>query len=146
MAEIETSLEIETPIFKKFKEFLVAKSIYSPNVFSKTPQSLSTFPTVILKETNNRDYSQGVTLDRTEFVNEITDTIEIYTKDMIIDGVKVSSKKIMQELKELTYLFFRTWGFTRTQSTEADYLNYEVDRYIIIETCTLNSWNRKINL
>lgn len=143
---INTNMDIESPIFLKFKQYLKDKSKYSPNVFNKTPQSLSVFPTIVLKETNNIEDSNYITLDRKEFVNQITDTIDIYTKDMIIDGVRISSKTIMNELKYLVFDFFQAWGFTRTQATDSEYLSYEVDRFIIIETCKLNSWNRKIML
>lgn len=144
--KINTSMDIESPIFLKLKKYLTDKSKYSPNVFSKTPQSLSKFPTIVVKETNNIEDSNYTTLDRNEFVNRITDTIDIYTKDMVVDGKKISSKIIMNELKYLIFAFYQAWGFTRTQATEADYLNYEIDRFIIIESCSLNSWNRKINL
>ena len=146
MEEVNTSMNIETPIFKKFKQYLQDKSIFSPNVFNATPKNLAVFPTVILKESNNTQNVNGTTLDRTETVNNITDTIEIYTKDTVINGTTHSKKEITNELKYLIFDFFQAWGFTRTQCTEAEYLNLEVDRYIIIETCSLNSWNRKINL
>jgi len=144
--KVNTSMNIETPIFKKFKEYLKDNSKFSPNVFNSTPKNLAVFPTITFKESNNADNTRGITLDRTETVYNITDTIEIYTKDMVINGVEYSKKEITNELKYLIFDFFQTWGFTRTQASQGEYLNYEVDRYIIIETCSLNSWNRKINL
>ena len=142
--EQDTSMNIETTIFKKYKQYLKDNSKFAPNVFNKAPKNLSVFPTIVLKEINNTEDSNYTSLDRKEFVNEITSTIDIYTKDMIIDGVKYPSKEIMNELKYLTFDFFQAWGFTRTQCSEADYLNLEVDRLVIIETCKLNNWNRKI--
>lgn len=142
--EQNTSMNIETTIFKKYKQYLKDNSKFAPNLFNKTPKNLSVFPTIVLKETNNIEDSNYTSLDRKEFVNEITSTIDIYTKDMIIDGVKYPSKEIMNELKYLTFDFFQAWGFTRTQCSEADYLNLEIDRLVIIETCKLNNWNRKI--
>lgn len=143
---IDTSMNIETPIFKYFKKYMQDKSQFSPNVFNATPKNLAVFPTITFRETNNTNNLRGTTLDRTETVNNITDTIEIYTKDMVIDGVNYSKKEITNELKYLIFDFFQAWGFTRTQCTQADYLNLEVDRFIIVETCSLNSWNRKMNL
>lgn len=142
--EIKLDMNVESMIFRFYKQYLKDKSKFSPNVFNRTPKNLSVFPTIVLKETNNAEDSNYTTLDRNEFVNEITSTIEIYTKDLVIDGVKYPSKEIMNELKYLTFDFFHAWGFTRTQSSEADYLNYEVDRLVIVETCKLNSWNKKI--
>lgn len=146
MEEVDTSMNIETPIFKKLKEYLQDKSMFSPNVFNATPKSLAVFPTIVFKETDNRQNVRGTTLNRIETINDIVDTIEIYAKDMVIDGVTYTKKQIINELKYLIFDFFQYWGFTRTQATEAEYLNLEVDRYIIIETCSLNNWNRKINL
>lgn len=143
---IDTSMNIETPIFKYFKKYMQDKSQFSPNVFNATPKNLAVFPTITFRETNNTNNLRGTTLDRTETVNNITDTIEIYTKDMVINGVNYSKKEITNELKYLIFDFFQAWGFTRTQCTQADYLNLEVDRFIIVETCSLNSWNRKMNL
>lgn len=142
--EINTSMNVESMIFRFYKQYLIDKSKFSPHVFNRTPKNLSVFPTIVLKETNNTENSNYTTLDRKEFVSEITSTIDIYTKDLIIDGVKYPSKEVMNELKYLTFDFFQAWGFTRTQCSEADYLNYEVDRLVIVETCSLNSWNRKI--
>lgn len=142
--EQKISMNIETTIFKKYKQYLKDNSKFAPNVFNKAPKSLSIFPTIVLKETNNTEDTNYTSLDRKEFVSEITSTIDIYTKDMIVDGVKYPSKEIMNELKYLTFDFFQAWGFTRTQCSDADYLNFEVDRLVIIETCKLNSWNRKI--
>ena len=142
--EQNTSMNIETTIFKKYKQYLKDNSKFAPNLFNKAPKNLSVFPTIVLKETNNIEDSNYTSLDRKEFVNEITSNIDIYTKDMIIDGVKYPSKEIMNELKYLTFDFFQAWGFTRTQCSEADYLNLEIDRLVIIETCKLNNWNRKI--
>ncbi len=143
-AEINASMNIESMVFKLYKQYLKDKSKFSPNVFNRTPKNLSVFPTIVLKESNNTEDSSYTTLNRKEFVNTITDVIEIYTKDLIIDGVKYPSKEVMNELKYLTFDFFQAWGFTRTQCSEADYLNLEVDRLVIIETCKLNNWNRKI--
>lgn len=142
--EQDTNMNVESMIFKFYKQYLKDKSKFSPNVFNRTPKNLSVFPTIVLRETNNIEDSNYTTLDRKEFVNEITSSIDIYTKDLIIDGVKYPSKEVMNELKYLTFDFFQAWGFTRTQCSEADYLNYEVDRLVIVESCSLNSWNRKI--
>lgn len=146
MEEVNTSMNIETPIFKKLKKYLQEKSKFSPNIFNATPKNLAVFPTITFKESNNTQNLNATTLDRTETVNDITNTIEIYAKDMVIDGVQYTKKEIISELKYLIFDFFQAWGFTRTQASDAEYLNYEIDRYIIIETCSLNSWNRKINL
>lgn len=143
---VDTSMNIETPIFKKLKAYLTNKSNFSPYVFNDIPKNLAVFPTITFEESVNTQNLGATTLDRTETVNNITYTIEIYTKDMVINGQEYSKKEITNELKYLIFDFFQAWGFIRTQSTKAEYLNYEVDRYIIEESGSLNNWNRKINL
>lgn len=143
---VDTSMNIETPIFKKFKQYLNDKSQFSPHVFNSTPKNLAVFPTIVFEETNNIENTRATTLDRTETADNIIDTIEIYTKDMVINGVEYSKKQIFNELKYLIFDFFQSYGFIRTGCTKAEYLNYEVDRHIITETCSLNSWNKKLNL
>lgn len=144
--EVNTSMNIETPMFKNLKQYLISKSQFSPNVFNDVPKNLAVFPTITFKETNNIENIRHTTLDRLENVNDITDTIEIYTKDMVIDGKTYSKKEITNELKYLIFDFFQFYGFIRTEATQGEYLNLEVDRYIIVETCSVNNWNRKINL
>jgi hypothetical protein len=146
MSNVNTSMNIETTVFSYFKKYLEEKSVFNPKIFNATPKNLAVFPTVIFKETNNVQNLNGTTLDRTETINNITDTVEIYAKDMVINGQTHTRKEIINELKYLIFDFFQYWGFTRTQATEANLINLEVDRYIIIETCSLNNWNRKINL
>lgn len=146
MEQVDTSMNIETPIFRYLKKYLQESSKFSPNIFNATPKNLAVFPTITFKESNNTQNTGATSLDRTETVNDIIDTIEIYAKDMVVDGVQYTKKQIINELKYLIFDFFQAWGFTRTQASDAEYLNYEVDRYIIVETCSLNSWNRKINL
>lgn len=146
MEEVNTSMNIETPIFKKLKKYLQDKSKFSPNIFNATPKNLAVFPTITFKETNNTQNIGATTLDRTETVNDITYTIEIYAKDDVFNGVQYTKKEIINELKYLIFDYFQALGFTRTQASDAEYLNYEIDRYVIIETCSLNNWNRKINL
>ena len=143
---VDTSMNIEPTIFKYFKKYLQDKSRFSPNVFNDIPKNLAVFPTVTFMENDNTNNNNATTLDRTEYVNNIVYTIEIYTKDMVINGVSCPKKEITNELKYLIFDFFQSWGFSRTQCSKAEYLNYEVDRHIIIETCSLNNWNRKINL
>lgn len=144
--KLNTDMNIETPVFKKLKKYLQDKSKFKPYVFNDIPKNLTVFPTITFIENTNIEDTRATTLNRQEYANRLTVTVEIYAKDTVIDGIQYSSKEIINELKYLIFDFFQAWGFTRTQATKADYLNYEVGRYVIIETCIVNNWNRKINL
>lgn len=138
-------MNIETALFKLFKKYITEQSNFSPYIFNNTPKNLSVFPTIVLEEQNNTTDIKYTTLDRQENVNNLTYRIEFYVKDIIIDGETHTSKEISNELKYLIFDFFEAYGFIRTQCTKADYTNYEVDRYIILEEGKLNNWNRKLN-
>ena len=147
--KIDTKFDIESFVFLKLKKYLSEKSKFIVNadeqVFPKSPKQLAKFPCVVFKETGNVDKIQYRSLDRREQVNQITDTIEIYTQDMTIDGVRYASKYILSELKYLVFDFFEILGATRIDSTPAEYSERQVDRYVIVERYLQNNWNRKID-
>ena len=137
-------MNIETDLFLKFKEYMLKNSKYLPNIFPKAPQSLTNFPTIVMKEYSNVDNNEYKSTNRQEFVNSLSYRIEIYTKDQTINGKVVSSKVILNELKYLVMDFFNVYGFERTQCEYAEYLDVTVDRLIILERALINNWNKKI--
>ena len=141
-------VDIESYIFLKLRDYLANNSKFITNptkqVFTKAPKQLADFPTIVFKETNNIDDNRYKSLNRTELVNQITDTIEIYTKDIVLDGVRYASKTIMSELKYLIFDFFEYIGADRLDCTPAEYNDYQVDRLVIIERYYQNNWNEKI--
>jgi hypothetical protein len=141
---INTNYDIEQVLFNKFKDFMVKNSKFNPQVFPKAPKTLADFPTIVFKESSNIEDTRYKSLDRTQFVNQITDTIEIYTKDMVINGVRYASKTVMSELKYLVFDFFESIGATRVSCEPVEYSNYQVDRVVIIERYRQNNWNKMI--
>lgn len=143
--EINTNFDIENFMFIHFKDYLTEKSKFFPKIYSRPPKNLADFPTVLFRETDNSDDTRYRSLNRMEQAYQITDTIEIYTQDMIIDGVRYSSKTIMSELKYLVFDFFEYYGATRLSCNIAEYSDYQVDRLVIVERFIQNSWNRGID-
>lgn len=146
---IDTNFDIENYIFLDLREYLSKKSKFITNpitqVVSKTPKQLAIFPTVLFSETDNNDDTRYRSLNRVEKAYQITDTIEIYTQDMTIDGVRYSSKTIMSELKYLVFDFFEYYGATRLSCNKGESSDYQVDRLVIVERYIQNSWNRGID-
>lgn len=138
------NMDIEAELFLNFKEYMLKNSKYSPYISSKAPQSLTKFPTIVMKEYSNIDNNDYKSTNRQEFVNVLSYRIEIYTKDQIANGTVTSSKVILNELKYLVMDFFNMYGFERTQCEYAEYLDVTVDRLIILERATINNWNKKI--
>ena len=137
-------MDIEVQLLNEYKTFIKNKVNYECKIFSKTPVSLSKFPTIILKETGNADISYSRSNDTLEYMNQLVYTIEIYTKDTVVEDEIIKSKQIMSELKEFTFEFFRGIGFNRMSCTVGEYTNYTVDRLIIVEQGKLNNWNKNI--
>jgi len=143
--EIDTEFDIENYMYANLRNYLIEHSKFSPNVYPKPPKQLVKFPTVLFRETDNNDDVRYRTLNRVQQAYQITNTIEIYTQDMTINGVRYASKTIMNELKYLVFDFFEYYGATRLSCTPAEYSDYQVDRLVIGERYIQNNWNRGID-
>lgn len=146
---IDVNFDIENFMYVKLREYLSKNSKFITNptkqIFSKAPRQLADFPTVVFKESNNADEVRYRSLDRSQQVNQITDTIEIYTQDITLDGTRYASKTVMSELKYLVFDFFEYYGATRLSCGSAEYSDHQVDRLVIVERYLQNNWNRKID-
>ncbi len=146
--QIDVNFDIENYVFLDLREYLSKKSKFitdaTKQVCSRPPKQLAVFPTIVFRETNNIDDTRYRSLDRSQLVNQITDTIEIYTQDMVLNGVRYASKTIMSELKYLVFDFFEQIGAVRISAGLAETSDYQVDRYVITERYYQNNWNKKI--
>lgn len=135
-------LDIYSKLFKQYKDYINEKSNFAPKILKKTPQSLSYFPTILMKETINSTSSQ--TTNYQEFIDNLAYTIEIYTKDCVVGNTKYASDIVMRDLQYLTFEFFKNMKFNRDLCANAEYMDQSIDRKIIIFSCKLNSWNGRI--
>lgn len=133
-------MDIENELLNEYKEYITKKSKYSPLILPNTPQSFSTFPTIIFKEADNIEDVNSKSTNYQEYANLLTYQIEIYSKNK---GA-ISSRTITKELEFLTYDFFRNVGFKRIASTKGEYIDITIDRYIMIFNAYQNSWNLKL--
>lgn len=136
-------IDIENAIFQKLKSYM-ANSKFNPKVFNKSPRQLKDFPTIIFKETSNREDTRYKTLDFSQTVNQITFTIEVYTQDLTIGNTKYASKIVMSELKYMLFDFFQYCGFNRTSCDYVDYYNNEMDRLVMTVQTSQASWNIQV--
>ena len=137
-------MDRENKLFKLYKDFIIKKTKYAPDIFNDIPQQLAKFPTITFIETDNRDSNYGNSVDRSDYIDTLQYTIDIYTKNQKVGKNLVARKIITNELKNLTIEFLRTYGFKRTSCNKAEYLDIEVDRTVIVAECDINSWNEKI--
>lgn len=137
-------MDTENKLYNLYKEYVLSKSKYAPDIFNDIPQQLAKFPTITFIESDNRDYISGNSADRLEFVDTLQYKIDIYTKNQTKGNKLVARKIITSELKNITIQFLRDYGFIRTSCNKAEYLDLDVDRTVIVAECNINNWNGKI--
>lgn len=139
-------MDIEHELINMYYDFMMANSVFADNllIVPKTPQSFSKFPTIVFVESSNVDYLRGKSLNRQEYMDRITYTVEIYSQNTIIGNTKYMSSVIIKELTQLTNKFFNRVGFSRVSSNRGEYIDLTVDRHISIYEGKINNWNGQI--
>jgi len=137
---------VESDIAVEFNKYIKTTSVFRDKllVLPDTPQSFSTFPTIIIREVNNIDNLSLKSTEFSEYGDSISYQVDIYTKDVIIDATKYSSKIVINELRDLIHRFFRQNGFERTEDTTGEYIEISVKRRTLLFTATVQSWNKSI--
>jgi len=140
-------MEIEKQLRKLYYDYIKEKSIFSDLILivPKTPQSFSSFPTIVFKESSNTSYTGGNSLNRLEMVDRLNYQVEFYTQDVTINNKKYYSLDVINELKQLTFKFFNDIGFTRIMGSKGEYPDLTIDRYISIYQGKINNWNGQLN-
>lgn len=139
-------MNIEVDLLKEYNAFMKKNSVFAERlqILPDTPQSFSKFPTIIFKEQDNTDNLSLLTLNRLEFGDNLTYQVDIYTKNITINGTEYNSRVIINELKDLTAKFFKYCGFQREGSTRGEYTDINVKRQTMLFSGSLSSWNINI--
>jgi len=139
-------MNIEVDLLKEYNAFMKKNSVFAEKlqILPDTPQSFSKFPTIIFKEQDNTDNLSLLTLNRLESGDNLTYQIDIYTKNVTINGTEYNSRIVINELKDLTAKFFKYCGFQREGSTRGEYTDVSVKRQTMLFSGSLTSWNKKI--
>ena len=139
-------MNIEVDLLKEYNAFMKKNSVFAEKlqILPDTPQSFSKFPTIIFKEQYNTDNLSLLTLNRLEFGDNLTYQVDIYTKNITINGTEYNSRVIINELKNLTAKFFKYCGFQREGSTRGEYTDINVKRQTMLFSGSLSSWNKNI--
>lgn len=139
-------MNIEVDLLKEYNAFMKKNSVFAEKlqILPDTPQSFSKFPTIIFKEQDNTDNLSLLTLNRLEFGDNLTYQVDIYTKNITINGTEYNSRVIINELKNLTAKFFKYCGFQREGSTRGEYTDINVKRQTMLFSGSLSSWNKNI--
>ena len=139
-------MNIEVDLLKEYNACMKKNSVFAEKlqILPDTPQSFSKFPTIIFKEQDNTDNLSLLTLNRLEFGDNLTYQVDIYTKNITINGTEYNSRVIINELKNLTAKFFKYCGFQREGSTRGEYTDINVKRQTMLFSGSLSSWNKNI--
>lgn len=140
-------MNIENDLLAEYINYIKSKSIYSSiiKILPNTPQSFSSFPTIIFKEANNYDNTNGKSTNNLEYTDYLIYQVEIYSKSITFNGKNIPSRTIVKELEFLTHDFFRQCNFERNSSEKGEYIDLTIDRHIMTFVGTINNWNLKIN-
>lgn len=136
-------MNVENKLFRQYESYMRQNSMFIPKVYNDTPQELKSFPTILFLENNN--INSSVSTNRIEFVDDLQYKIEIYTRNLVLEGKSYARKTITDELKYLTFKFLSMYNLKRTDVRKGEYLDFNVDRTIILSKCSVNSWNGQIN-
>jgi len=140
-------MDIEENLIKMYNDFLKEKSTFKDVllVVPSTPQSFSKFPTIVFKQSNSSNIVGGRSLNRQEYVDRLTYTVEIYSKDVTIGTTKYISNNVIKEIRDLTHIFFNDIGFNRISSQRGEYIDLTIDRHICLFEGKINNWNSILN-
>lgn len=136
-------LDIYDELFDHYYNYIKNTSPNSVKISKKSPPTITTFPTIILKEVQNLN-TDIMTTNKQEFVDLVSYQVDIYTKDVVENGVEYPSLLLQKELRNLTYDFFLNKGFTRTNYDNWENNNIVYDRLTLIFQARVQSWNKQI--
>jgi len=121
-------------VFNKIKTDLTSLSSYSPVVVKVAPSNSSVFPVVEVVEFDNT--LQNETLDKTEQIEKLNYTINIFTQD---NKNKVSKVEIAEELRDLIdEIMSNHYGMNRVTCQRIPNLDTNVYRILLIYECSID--------
>lgn len=139
-----TQLDYYNELFDEYYNYMKANLEFEVEIEKKSPPNVAKFPTIILKEVQNNNMQRGTSTNYQESADRVGYQIDIYTKDMVVDGVQYPSLKVQDTIKYLTFNFFIHRGFERTNMDNWENMNIVYDRLTLIFNGILQSWNKQI--
>lgn len=125
-------------IFDRYKKFIEENSKYNTRVVKHNTNTSTYFPIVCCVLSNNID-TDYATNDKIEYYEVFYFTIDIFTKDKTIDGQKVASQVISDELTKLTIHFFGELNMKRTLNRPTPNLDTSILRRTLQYQCLIGN-------
>jgi hypothetical protein len=116
----------ENELYPDLKEYLMTHSIYAPTLVKRYTGESKVFPLVtMLLYRTSRNYTN---LTYGEKTYDFRMDIDIYTKDLVKDGEKVSKRIVGNEITKHIVDFFETY-YTVSIRVNYDTVNMDVEIY-----------------
>lgn len=137
-------IETYNEIILEYKEYMENSSQYytidagKPLVVKSHTSTTPYFP-LIAVQLSNATNTNYCTIDKIENFNEIYLTVDIFTKDKTINGEKVASQVINDELTNLTMEFFESKNIKMTLCRNTPNLDTSVLRRTLQYQCLVGT-------
>ena len=123
--------------------FTENNSSYGDIVEKSSTNTSPRFPIISCELSNNIDTNRA-TIDKIEYYEAFYFTINIYTKDKVINGQTIASKVINDELSNLTTQFFNNLNMKKTLNKPTPNLDTSILRKTIQYQCYVG--NARLNI
>lgn len=100
-------------ILDAYKEYIKTNSQYGARVVKYNTNTSTYFPLITFVQSDNTDVDSKTPKD-IDYFERYYFTIDIYTKNKIVDGETIASQEISKELETLTAIFFRNLNMQKT--------------------------------
>lgn len=125
-------------LFKEFKEYIGENSTYDVRVVKYNTNTSTHFPIISFVLTNFINTNES-TIDKIEYYDNFYFTIDIYSKNKVINGETISSQVISDDLLKLVLKFFDKKNMLRTSCRPTFNIDDSITRINVQYQCSIGS-------
>lgn len=130
-------MEIYDVIFEQYQKFILENSKYNPIVTKFNTKTTTYFPTISFFQRDNSDEIN--TQKHIDVLENYYFTIDIYAKDSEFNNEFVPSQIIIDELKNLTLVFFKKLNMKKTANRPTPNIDTDILRHTIQYQCQISN-------
>ena len=131
-------LEFYEDLFNSYKNYMENSSEYKPRIVKFNTNTSSYFPIVTFTISNLVD-TDNDTIDKIEQFDEYYFTIDVYSKDKIVNKTTIASQIINNELTKLTINFFDNLNMRRSSCRPTFNIDNSILRTNIQYQCMIST-------
>lgn len=125
-------------LFKEFKEYIGKNSTYDVRVVKYNTNTSTHFPIISFVLTNFINTNES-TIDKIEYYDNFYFTIDIYSKNKVINGKTISSQVISDDLLKLVLKFFDKKNMLRTSCRPTFNIDDSITRINVQYQCAIGN-------